>query len=224
MLRSQEPHDFHFDAQSRLSLAANGFTNGGAELWDFTGEKPGGRPLPFGGFGVLSAAFSPDGTLVAYTNDKLQVLDISQPVAVERGRVDNSGTFVCFSPDGHLVANVGPNGLSIHDATQSPIQAVTTLKGPAWPWTAAVFSADSQKLIAGDGLGRVLAWDIASGQKIATPSKPRAADPVLWRLPGMVRNLAVSPDGRHLASANSDGSVYILRLDERLAASPPGKD
>jgi hypothetical protein len=33
-----------------------------------------------------------------------------------------------------------------------------------------------------------------------------------WTLPGVVHDVAFAPDGRHLATANGNGSVYILRL------------
>jgi hypothetical protein len=33
-----------------------------------------------------------------------------------------------------------------------------------------------------------------------------------WQLPGEVNRLAFFPDGRHLATANGNGTVYVLRL------------
>jgi serine/threonine-protein kinase len=39
-----------------------------------------------------------------------------------------------------------------------------------------------------------------------------------WRLPGQVNGFAIAPDGKHLATANSDGTVYILRFP-----APPWK-
>jgi hypothetical protein len=33
-----------------------------------------------------------------------------------------------------------------------------------------------------------------------------------WRLPGPVYDLAFASDGRHIATANGNGTVYILRL------------
>jgi WD40 repeat protein len=38
-----------------------------------------------------------------------------------------------------------------------------------------------------------------------------------WQLPGLVRGLALAPDGRHLATVNYNGTVYVLRLP----APPP---
>jgi hypothetical protein len=53
-------------------------------------------------------------------------------------------------------------------------------------------------------------------KKIARPTTPD--EPKLWQLPGWVRDMVPSPDGRYLATANCDGSVYILRLDSLFAA------
>jgi hypothetical protein len=33
-----------------------------------------------------------------------------------------------------------------------------------------------------------------------------------WQLPGGVAAVCFAPDGRHLAAANANGTVYILRL------------
>ena len=40
-----------------------------------------------------------------------------------------------------------------------------------------------------------------------------------WQIRGPIQGLAFAADGRHLASANGNGTVYILRI-----APPPGKD
>ena len=37
-----------------------------------------------------------------------------------------------------------------------------------------------------------------------------------WELPGGVGAVAFAADGRHLATANGNGTVYILRLPDEL--------
>ena len=47
-----------------------------------------------------------------------------------------------------------------------------------------------------------------------------------WNLPGLPRALAISPDGRHLALGNANGTVLILRLENRSTEAdlPEGND
>lgn len=52
-----------------------------------------------------------------------------------------------------------------------------------------------------DKTGRLALWDIPSAK-------------VVWQhdLPGVVYHLAFAPDGRHLLTANSNGTLYVLRM------------
>jgi WD40 repeat protein len=49
--------------------------------------------------------------------------------------------------------------------------------------------------------GRIIVWDVAAGDKFRE-----------WHLPGPVWDIAFAADGRHLATANGNGTVYVLRL------------
>jgi hypothetical protein len=46
----------------------------------------------------------------------------------------------------------------------------------------------------------VILWEAATRKKLHE-----------WVLPGPVFRVAVAPDGRHLATANSNGTAYFLR-------------
>ena len=52
--------------------------------------------------------------------------------------------------------------------------------------------------------GRIILWDVAAGARRHE-----------WQLPGWVKGVAFAPDGRHLAAANGNGTVYILRLPQQ---------
>jgi len=52
-------------------------------------------------------------------------------------------------------------------------------------------------------------WDAVTGRKLRE-----------WQFPGQVY-ASITPDGRHLATANANGTVYILRLPDDLL--PPKK-
>jgi WD40 repeat protein len=62
--------------------------------------------------------------------------------------------------------------------------------------------APDGKTLAGTSAGdQVCLWDTATGKRS-----------IEWQLPGVVHRLAFSPEGRHLATANANGTVYIFRL------------
>ena len=66
-----------------------------------------------------------------------------------------------------------------------------------------MFSADGRTLVTGDGSGRIVLWDPATAQQRQT-----------LQLPGPVYAFDVAQDGRHLAVANANGTVYVLRLEK----------
>jgi WD40 repeat protein len=41
-----------------------------------------------------------------------------------------------------------------------------------------------------------------------------------WQMPGSVHSVAFAPDSRHIATANGDGSAYILHLPSGGAPPP----
>ncbi len=47
----------------------------------------------------------------------------------------------------------------------------------------------------------MILWDTATGKKWCE-----------WKARSKVNSLAFAPDGRHLATANDNGTVYVLRL------------
>jgi WD40 repeat protein len=63
------------------------------------------------------------------------------------------------------------------------------------------FAFGDRSLVASYNTGQLTEWERASG-KIAKS----------WELLGMVQGAAIAPDGRHLATLNSNGTVYVLRL------------
>ena len=49
--------------------------------------------------------------------------------------------------------------------------------------------------------GQVILWSARTGETLWD-----------WQLPGAVSAVAAAPDGRHIATANSNGTVYVLRV------------
>ena len=62
------------------------------------------------------------------------------------------------------------------------------------------FNASSDRLLSGDGKGRVTIWSAKTGEILKR-----------WQLPGWVWDAKLSPDESMIATANDDGTIYLLR-------------
>jgi WD40 repeat protein len=63
------------------------------------------------------------------------------------------------------------------------------------------FVPDGKTLVSTDYQCGMVLWDVAAGDRRRE-----------WQFPGRVQAAAFAPDGRHLATANVNGTVYVLRL------------
>ena len=105
---------------------------------------------------------------------------------------------VVFSPDGNSIASTGDDGA---------VWTWSVLKGDgrslykeAQPLTAIAWGPTT--IYAGRADGKVISIDAATGKALATLESHHAE----------VRVLALSPDGKHLASGSRDGSVIVWTL------------
>jgi WD40 repeat protein len=71
------------------------------------------------------------------------------------------------------------------------------------------FTPDGAALTAVSADGQVVRWDRTAGRQAYAV-----------RLPGTVYGAALAADGRHLATANANNTVYILRLAPPTGAGP----
>jgi len=67
---------------------------------------------------------------------------------------------------------------------------------------APAFSPDGKRLATATGDGQIAVWTWGEKQ---------------WgvRLPGSVNGVTWGPDSRHLATANANGTVYVLRVPQQ---------
>jgi WD40 repeat protein len=156
--------------------------------------------------GVTSAAFSPDGrTLVTAGLDGVRLWDVEKR-AMTRELPDSAAQRALFLPDGQAVA--ASDGTSVRVWSVESGKLLHHLPGPGLSGRLSV-SADGRLLTVTAAGGQVRLWDLSR-----SPPEIRSLSlgpPVALMSDGAV----FTPEGRHLAVAQPDGTVAVLRLAER---------
>jgi WD40 repeat protein len=195
----------------------------GLHLWDVRGHLPRERARYQDKKGKYCRAvdFSPDGQLLAVAwdlgyDEELRFLRRKQTSLKEVLLPRIQGHVVAVSPDGRTLATSN-RGWEVHlwDLTGPlPVErAAFLLKDNPTMWESSIasikFAPDGATLAASAHDGRVVVWETSSGTKRHD-----------WQFKGVVQDVAFSSDGRHLATGNANGSVYVLRL---APPNPKGK-
>jgi WD40 repeat protein/serine/threonine protein kinase len=161
---------------------------------------------------VKCLAFSPDGRLLASGGQEgtVKVWEVAggtQRHALSTPRETGPVTAVAFSPDGSLLvsASAAPPLIELWDPVTG--RRLRPLAGNKDRPASLSWRPDGALLASGTSGGEVWLWDSATGEV-----RDRLQ---VGPVQGPVQQLAYSPDGRYLATANGNGTVYILRL------SPP---
>jgi WD40 repeat protein len=204
------------------------FSRGKLRLWDVQRGKQlleSDHPAA-----CTALVFSPDGKRLAVGARDLIVRVIELPGGQTRYTSAPGVLAVQFSADGRYLA------LSESDGSIRLLDAATckerhTLPGPialgnslefgffsaqqglGWP---IAFSADSKTLAAGSAFGPVRRWDVATGKELPLPGQNE----------GQFTALALSPDGRQLATAGVGVSLWDARTGRhhRTLAKTPESD
>lgn len=137
------------------------------------------------------------------------IFELGSPLLHQRSSINE----VLFSPRGDLVASCGVNANShVRLWSVSTGQLVQKLSPevPEWNWVGSMaFTPDQQHVFAGYLKGQLRSWDLKSGTQTVHTQRHK----------GKIRSIAVSPDGKLLATGGDDGAIRISRignLDEQV--------
>jgi WD40 repeat protein/serine/threonine protein kinase len=210
-------------------------------IWDVANKRALHNLMPPGGREGYDAIFSPDGDTLAYACGGLgtflwNVTSGEQKLHIASPGNGNTSPFLAFNPSGtRLARGHDDNVVRIYDAVrgQEVSQVTGTLGRPIavspdgntlvsgsytnlsfFDWT----TAERRFTVPGSSItyrpdGKAFATTL--GNAVVVHNSENGEVFSRFVLPGGVAGVAFANDGRHLATANGNGTVYILRL------SPP---
>jgi WD40 repeat protein len=120
----------------------------------------------------------------------------------EFGPHPNGVSSVAFSADDQFALSGSLDGIvrrwNLNRPQDTPLQMQSTGQINAVAFVPG--KSGNARMASASILGRVCFWD-DNGKLVGE-----------WRLPGAVSSLAFTPDGQHVLTGNSNGTVYVLRM------------
>jgi WD40 repeat protein len=164
------------------------------------------------GMSVACLAVSPDGhrALCGDSNGHARLLNLANGQTLQTfGTGGLPFTSVAFTPGGKSVLTCGlENECRIWDISGNAPGAAAapgrSIKDPVSRFSYAVISPNGRALLTGNWLGQLESFNFDTGQVRRT---------FVGHAPGLVTQIAFSPDGRVAVSGSSDNSVKVWDLD-----------
>ncbi len=207
----------------RREILATGHWDSHIRLWDVTSSPPQQMLFWRAHRGhVCGIAFSPEGDQIASVGwdhqVKMWTFDANDLTAKPTGRLIGSHADIVrsvdWSHDGRYLASGGEDGqILFWDLSDRgrPKSLMQPEDGPPKRNTydqitvgSLQFSRDGNRLLSCDAKGRLTLWSTKDLQ-----IKKR------WQLSGWIWDARFSPDEKMIATANGDGTVYLLRNEDR---------
>jgi hypothetical protein len=180
----------------------------GIRVWDVSSRRlHAGFRAPLEPEGYFSLAFAVDGQTLAVGHLQRGVRILDAATGTERTNIpvnpSNRRQGLAFAEDGGMLAIAagGPTVKLWDPVHQKELPALRSSSG---------FNGVSGLAFAH---GPALVLTTTDGQIIHWPRLPDDKHKV-FALPGAIRSAAVASDGRHLITANANGTVYIFRLSQ----------
>ena len=201
-----------------LASAGRFDDSGTVQVWDLTLPAP---PPPLvletkqqaDSSRVCSLSFSPKFLVLAAGIDShgVQIWDMVGKQWKERYRVPGNPKCLEFpiewNPTDQALAIGCTNGtIQLWDLPATQPKLRTQLTGHRERIVSLAYSPNGNMLASLDAKRRLILWNMKTNTKIREQEIPRA-------YPDVSRGLQFAPDSCHLAVANADGTVYLLRLN-----------